>query len=159
MGKVLVAYYSRTGKTQRMAEAVAAGVRAAGVEAELKAVQDVSTGELGDYDGFIFGSPTYYGSMAWEMKKLLDESVQHHGRLAGKVGGAFSSSANLAGGNETTILDILKAFLVHGMIIQGAAQGDHFGPISIGMPNDRSLPQCEALGRRVGELVQRLFPA
>jgi multimeric flavodoxin WrbA len=63
------------------------------------------------------GSPTYYGTMAWELKKLLDESVKFHGKLRGKVGGAFTSSANVGGGNETTVLDILKALLIHGMVV------------------------------------------
>jgi len=158
MARVLVAYYSRTGKTERMAGAVADGVRGVGLEVDLKSVQEVAAADLLQYEGLIFGAPTYYGTIPWEMKKLVDESVQFHGQLLGKVGGAFASSANIAGGNETTILDILKIFLIHGMIIQGAAQGDHYGPVSVGAPNDRSLPQCAALGRRVGELVKRLFP-
>ena len=156
MGKVLVAYYSRTGNTEKMAQAVAAGARSTGVEVALKPIANVTVEELTEFDGLIFGSPTYYGSMAWEIKRLLDESVELHGRLAGKVGGAFTSSANIGGGNETTILDILKAFLIHGMIIEGNAHGDHYGPVAINAPDKRSIPQCEALGKRVGELVKRL---
>jgi NAD(P)H dehydrogenase (quinone) len=158
MAKMLVAYYSRTGNTEKMAELVAAGARSTGVEVALQPITEVLAADLLNYDGLIFGSPTYYGSMAWEMKRLLDESVQYHGQLAGKVGGAFSSSANVGGGNETTVLDILKAFLIHGMIIQGSAHGDHYGPVAINAPDKRSTPQCESLGKRVGELVKKLFP-
>ena len=157
MAKVLVAYYSRTGNTEKMARAVAEGARTAGVEVALKHVADVTANELLAYDGLIFGSPTYYGTMAWEMKKLFDASVEFHGKLAGKIGGAFSSSANVGGGNETTVLDILKVFLIHGMIVQGAAHGDHYGPVAISAPDERSLAQCEGLGKRVGELAKRLF--
>ncbi len=63
--------------------------------------------------------------MAAEIKKFIDESVKFHGKLEGKVGGAFSSSAQIGGGNETTIMDILKTLLIHGMIIQGSSKGDH----------------------------------
>ena len=88
--------------------------------------------ELLKADGIIFGSPNYYGGMAAPVKGFLDESVKFHGELKGKVGGAFSSSANIGGGNETTIMNILKAFLIHGMIVQGTSQGDHYGPVAIG---------------------------
>jgi len=158
MSRILVGYHSRSGNTQKMAETVAAGARSVGIEVDLKPIADLSAADLLQYDGLIFGSPTYYGTMAWEMKRLLDESVQYHGKLSGKVGGAFSSSANIGGGNETTILAILKAFLIHGMIIQGTAHGDHYGPVAINAPDSRSTPQCEALGKRVAELVKRLFP-
>jgi len=157
MAKVLVAYYTRTGNTEKMAQRVAAGVRSTGVEVKVKPIAEVSAKELLQYEGLIFGSPTYYGNMAWEMKKLLDESVEYHGRLSGKVGAAFSSSANIGGGNETTILAILQAFLIHGMIVEGTAHGDHYGPVAINAPDKRSTPQCEALGKRVGELVKKLF--
>jgi len=156
MSKVLVAYYSRTGNTEKMAQAVAAGARSAGAEVVVKPIVEVTVEELTQFNGLIFGSPTYYGSMAWEMKRLFDESVALHGRLAGKVGGAFTSSANIGGGNETTVLDILKAFLIHGMIVEGNAHGDHYGPVAIKAPDKRSTPQCEALGKRVAELAWKL---
>ena len=71
-------------------------------------------------------------------------------------GGAFSSCANVGSGS-TTVLDILHVLLVHGLIIQGDAHGDHYGPVSILAPDSRSVTQCQALGKRVGELVKRLF--
>lgn len=157
MAKMLICYYSRTGHTEHMARAVADGAAGvAGAEAVVKAVADVEARELLDYDAVVLGSPTYYGSMAAELKKLLDESVAFHGQLAGKVGGAFSSSANVGGGNETTVLDILKALLIHGMVIQGSAGGDHYGPVAIGDVDDRSKGECRKLGRAVAELAGRL---
>ena len=94
--------------------------------------------------------------MAAEIKKLLDQSVKFHGRLDGKIGAAFASSANVGGGNETTILDILNAMLIHGMIIQGDSQGDHYGAVSIDAPDSRATKQCTRLGSRVAKLVKRL---
>jgi len=121
-----------------------------------KKVEDAKLEELLDADGIVLGSPTYYGTMAAELKRFLDESVKHHGKLVGKVGGAFTSSGGIGGGNETTIMDILKALLIHGMIVQGTTSGGHYGPVAIGAPDDRAMKECKALGARVAELVKRL---
>lgn len=156
MAKVLIAYYSRTGNTARMSELIEQGLKSGGVDVVRKRVQDTTADELLDYDGIIAGSPTYYGSMAWELKKLLDESVKLHGRLDGKVGGAFTSSANIGGGNETTILDIINAWLIHGMIVQGDSQGDHYGRVSVGAPDARVESQCKRFGERFAALVKKV---
>jgi NAD(P)H dehydrogenase (quinone) len=157
MAKILITYYSRGGNTKEMAQAVQIGVEQEKVDCRLKAVDEVNVKELVDYDGIIIGSPTYYGDMASEIKKLLDESVSLHGQLSQKVGGAFTSSANIGGGNETTILSILKALLVHGMVIAGSSSGDHYGPVSIGLPDKRARKQCIDLGVRTAQLVKKLF--
>lgn len=156
MEKVLIIYYSRTGNTKKMAELIGEGVKKEGGEALVKDVKDVLVDELLKYDAIVIGSPTYYGTMAAELKKLLDDSVKFHGRLEGKIGAAFASSGNLAGGNETTILDILNAFLIHGMIIQGDPQGDHYGPAAIGTPDARSTKECMRLGARLVKLAKRV---
>ena len=155
--KVLVIYYSQTGNTKKMARMIADGVKVEGVKVELKNAEEVKARELLSADGIIVGSPTYYGSMAYQIKQLFDESVEFHGELDGKVGAAFSSSANIGGGNETTILDILNAMLIHGMVIQGDASGDHYGPVAIGVPDSRSSKQCRRLGQRVARLVKKLL--
>lgn len=139
-----------------MAEEIAKGVKKGKVPVELKKVGDVKASDLLNYDGIIIGSPTYYGTMASPIKKLLDDSVEFHGELAGRVGAAFASSANVGGGNETTILDILNAMLIHGMVIGGDSQGDHYGPVAIGAPDGRALKQCLRLGERVAKLVKKL---
>ncbi len=157
MVKILIIYYSRTGNTEKMAKLIRDGVLSEGVEAELKKVEDTTVGDLLSSDGIIMGSPTYYGTMSAELKKLIDDSVSHHGSLDGKVGAAFSSSANIGGGNETTVLDILKAMLIHGMIVQGDPKGDHYGPVSINAPDQRSASMCTKLGARTAKLVIKLF--
>jgi NAD(P)H dehydrogenase (quinone) len=156
MAKAIVIYYSRTGNTAKMAESVAQGMEKGGLSAEVKKVENVSPGDLLKYDAIVIGSPTYYGTMASQIKKLLDETVEFHGRLDGKVGAAFSSSANVGGGNETTILDVLNAMLIHGMVIQGDPVGDHYGPVSIDAPDNRATKNCVRLGQRVAALTKRL---
>jgi NAD(P)H dehydrogenase (quinone) len=82
--------------------------------------------------------------------------VKYHGQLEGKVGAAFSSAANIGGGNETTILAILHSMLIHGMILRGNSKGDHYGPVSINAPDSRVERQCRELGRRVAELTDQV---
>ncbi len=158
MPKALVCYYSVTHNTEKMAVRIADVLRAEGLEADVKTVEDTGVDELLNYDCLVFGSPTYYGSMAWPLKKLFDESVKFHGRLRGKVGGAFASSANVGGGNETTILDILNALLIHGMVVRGDHRHDHYGPVSIGRPDKRALTCCESYAKNVAALAKKLFP-
>ena len=154
MSKVLVVCYSRSGNTEAMAKLVAEGVESEGVEVECKKVSDTSVDDLLTADGIILGSPTYYGTMAAEIKKLLDDSVRYHGKLDGKVGAAFSSSGGVGGGNETTVMDMLRALIIHGMIVQGDPKGDHYGPVAIGKPDRRSSKECRRLGQRVARLVK-----
>ena len=102
------------------------------------------------------GKPTYYGHMAAPLKQLFDELVGSHGRLDGKVGAAFSSAANIGGGNETTIMGIIEAMLIGGMVVQGDPEGDHYGPVSIGRPDQRVQQQCARRGRRIAELTRKV---
>ncbi len=158
MAKALVAYYSKTGHTKAMAARIAEVLTAEGLDVTQETVDRVPVESLTGYDCLVFGSPTYYGTIAWPLKKLIDESVKIHGKLRGKVGGAFTSSGNLAGGNETTVLDILKSLLIHGMIVQGDHQGDHYGPVAVGRPDERSLKSCAAYGQKLARLTRALHP-
>ncbi|MCP4653335.1 MAG: flavodoxin family protein [Candidatus Omnitrophica bacterium] len=146
--KTAVIYYSRGGTTKKMAEIIAGELNDNGGNADLFSVEDIQPKQLLDYDGLIIGSPTYYGTLAAEVKSLLDKSVSFHGKLDGKFGAAFSSAANVAGGNETTILSILEAMLIHGMIIQGDPRGDHYGPVAVGKVDDRCQDNCKRLAAR-----------
>jgi len=157
MASVLVLYYSRTGNTQKMAKIITEELKVKGQDATLKAIDDVNVDELEAMDGVIIGSPTYYGTMAAQIKTLLDETVKIHGKLDGKVGGAFSSAANIAGGNETTILDIINALLIHGFIIQGDPKGSHYGPVSIGAPDDRVEKECKRFADRFSNLLGMIY--
>jgi len=156
MAKALIVYYSRSGNTRKMAETIAEGVKKEEVAAEVRDVKDVTPDDLKAFDAIVVGSPTYYGSMAAEIKKLFDDSIRFHGKLDGKIGAAFASSANIGGGNETTILDILNAMLIHGMIVQGDPKGDHYGPVAIGAPDERAIKECLRAGARIARLVKKL---
>ena len=155
--KILVSYYSRTGNTKKMAEAIVKGVKNQGVACDLKEVTTVTVDELPNYDALIFGSPTYYGLMAAEMKKLIDDSVKYHGKLTGKIGGAFSSSGMMGGGGETTILSIIEALMIHGMIIIGDAIMQHYGPLAVGEPNKEVYKMCIQYGQKIADLTKKVF--
>ncbi len=156
MATGLVIYYSRSGNTKKMAQIIAKSMNDADLPTVSKDVTDVSLGDIMEADAIVIGSPCYYGEMTNEIKALIDESVSKHGKLDGKVGAAFSSSANVGGGNETVIMGILHTLLVHGMIIQGDPRGDHFGPVSIGAPDDRATAQCQRKGKRIAELTKKM---
>ncbi len=154
--KVLIVFFSRSGNTARMADMVAEGVRQGGADPAVKPVAEARISDLTEAQGIILGSPTYYGSMAAEIKRFIDASVKLHGQLNGKVGGAFTSSGGIAGGNETAVLDMLKAMLIHGMVIPGNSSGDHYGPVAVGAPDQRASEQCRQMGKIVGQLTVKL---
>lgn len=156
MPRILICYYSRSGNTKKMAYLIQKGVMEAGVDVDTKDVKSVKVDDLRQYDGIIIGSPTYYGLMAAPIKDLLDKSIKLHGTLQDKVGGAFASSANVGGGNETTIMAILQSLLIHGMIICGDHRGDHYGPVAIEKPDRRAEVVCVRYGKRVAELTKKL---
>ncbi len=155
--KILVGYYSKTEHTKKMAEAIAQGIKKENVTVELKKVKDISPDELLEFEAIIFGSPTYYGIMAADLKKLFDESVKHHGKLSGKIGGAFTTSGIMGGGGETTILSILEAFLIHGMIVIGDARAQHYGPLAIGDPDGNAIDTCKKYGQKIAESTKKIF--
>jgi NAD(P)H dehydrogenase (quinone) len=157
MAKGIVIYYSRTGNTKEMAEIISRAMNDAGLQTDCKAVDKVKADDLLGYDAIVIGSPTYYGNMAGPIKELIDEAVTFHGKLDGKTGAAFSSAANIGGGNETTILGIIEAMLIAGMVVQGDPRGDHYGPVSIGKPDDRVSRQCERRGTRIAELTIKML--
>ncbi|MGP9822001.1 NAD(P)H:quinone oxidoreductase [Salinarimonas sp. NSM] len=141
MAKVLVLYYSTWGHIEQMANAAAEGAREAGAEVVVKRVPELvpdeiakgahykldqaapiaDPNELADYDAIIFGTPTRYGNMAAQMKNFLDQTgaLWAQGKLVGKVGSVFTSSATQHGGQESTILSFHTVLLHHGMVIVG----------------------------------------
>ena len=92
MAKVLIVYYSRAGSTEKMAEFIGEGVRMAGHQATLRKTSDIkNAAELAGYDGYIFGSPTYYLTVAEPMKTFLFMAEKGKDDLKGKLAGAFCS--------------------------------------------------------------------
>lgn len=159
MPDVLIVYDSESGNTEKMARYVAEGVKAVdGVSVKVQRAESTTNEDLLATDGIIAGSPVYYGLMSAKLKAVFDTSVKIHGKLDGKVGGAFASSGGIATGAETTIFSIIEALLVHGMIVQGNARGpmQHYGAAAKGAPDEKEQESCRMLGKRVAQLVQRL---
>ncbi len=155
MSEILIIYYSRSGSTEKLAKAVAEGVKEGKGNPTLKKVDEIDVNELPNFDGIIAGSPVYYGSMAAELKKFFDESVVVRRKLFNKVGAAFATGAHRTGGKETTILSILQAMLINGMIIVGDPfeTGGHYGAAG---SDEVGLKEGRALGKRVAELAEQL---
>jgi NAD(P)H dehydrogenase (quinone) len=154
--KILIVYDSRSGNTEKMAYAVVEGVREEEVDVVIRKVDEASVDELPDADGVILGSPVYYGLPTGKIKEFVDASVKYHGKLDGKVGGAFASSGGIHTGAETTIIALHEALLIHGMIVQGTSGANHYGAASVGAPDDNDRESCKKLGKRVASLVKRL---
>jgi flavodoxin len=90
MSKVMIAYISLSGNTEKMAQYIAEGTRFSGQEAVVKKISDIkSADDLADYNGYIFGSPTYHRDMAEPMKTFL--FLAKKANLEGKLAGAFGS--------------------------------------------------------------------
>ena len=160
MTKVLVLYYSSYGHVETMAGAVAEGARAAGAQVAVKRVPELvaadvaaksgfktqqaapvaTVDELADYDAIIFGTPTRFGNMAAQMRNFLDQTggLWFGGKLIGKVGSVFVSTATQHGGQETTLTSFHTTLLHHGMVIVGVPYSEArqmtLGEISGGSP-------------------------
>jgi NAD(P)H dehydrogenase (quinone) len=141
MAKVLVLYYSSYGHVEKMAEAVAEGARSAGATVDVKRVPELvpeavakashfkldqaapvcTVDELPNYDAIILGVPTRFGNMPAQMKNFLDQTggLWFQGKLVGKVGSVFVSTATQHGGQESTILSTHTVLLHHGMVVVG----------------------------------------
>jgi len=156
MAKILIIYQSKTGNTAAMAESVEQGVKREGVEVVRKKIEEASVDDLLEPQGIIIGSPTYFAATTAEIKRFVDDSIKHYKKLEGKVGAAFVSCGGIGGGAETAILDILRAFLVHGMIVPGFVSGGHYGPVSVGPPTEERKKVCVEFGSKVASIVKRL---
>ncbi len=157
--QVLVLYYSKGGNTRKLAERVVEGVESvSGVKALLRSTQEVSKDDFLNSAGIIAGSPVYFGSMAWDLKRIFDEYVSIRKKMENKVGAAFTTSGDASGGKETTLMSIIQCLLIYGMIVVGdpmAATG-HYGVACVGAPDEKISENGRKLGRRVAELCKRL---
>lgn len=106
MGKVVVAYISRTGNTEKMAQYIAEGIRIGGHTADLKKVTSIKNEkEIEGYDGYVLGCPTYHRDMTAAMKTFL--FLMEKLNLTGKIGGAFCSYTH-SGESGPMIYDTLQ---------------------------------------------------
>ncbi len=198
MSKILVLYYSSYGHVENMARAIAVGVASVdSVSVTVKRVAELvpdeqareggmkldqeapiaEPGELGDYDGIIFGTPTRFGNMAAQMRNFLDQTgaLWAKGALIGKVGSVFTSTATQHGGQESTILSFHTTLLHHGMVIVGlpysaadqtrideVTGGSPYGAATIAggdgarQPSENELSLARFQGRHVAEIARKL---
>ncbi|MBZ6377320.1 NAD(P)H:quinone oxidoreductase, type IV [Pacificimonas flava] len=197
MTKVLVLYYSSYGHTAKMADAAAEGARSAGAEADVMRVPETvpadiveaagfnyddnhkvaSIEDLAGYDAIIVGSPTRYGRMASQMAAFWDATgpLWMEGKLIGKVGAAFTSTASQHGGQETTLFSTITNLLHHGLVIVGLPYsfqdqmgvdevkgGAPYGATTIAggdgsrMPSQTELDGARFQGKLVAETAQKL---
>ncbi len=199
--KVLVVYYSLYGHVWQLAQAVAAGVKSvAGVEVVLRRVQEFPEVEqersqhphvlevwerqkdipvctledLKEAEGFVFGTPTRYGNMIAQMKRLIDSTATIWFDFEGKPAGVFTSSGSTHGGQETTCFTMMAPLLHLGCIIVGVPYstpgmlhnegrgGTPYGASTIAGPQNELQPTKEDLaiaqaqGRRVAEIAKKL---
>lgn len=195
---VLVLYYSRYGATRAMAEQIAAGIESQrGIQARLRTVPAVSAtseavepeipeqgavyaslDDLRHCAGLVIGSPTRFGNMAAPLKYFLDGTSELWlgGALIDKPASAFTSTASLHGGQETTLISMLFPLLHHGMVYAGLPYsepsllettrgGTPYGASHLaGKASDQPLDDherqlCHAQGCRVARLAQVLSAA
>ena len=200
--KILVVYYSMYGHILQMAQVAAEGVKEAGVEPVLRRVrefedvekdipnhehalavwnrqQDIpvcTLDDLKDADGYLFGTPTRYGNMTAQMKRLFDSTAQLWlaGAFEGKPAGVFTSTATAHGCQETTPLTMMPPLLHLGMIVVGVPYsvpgmlhtegrgGTPYGASTVAgsrnelEPAPEDLAIARALGRRVAEVTKKL---
>ncbi len=199
MAKILVLYYSTWGHVERMAQEVASGARSVpGVEVTVKRVPETmpaqtlaaihaktqqeapvaEPGELGDYDAVIFGTPTRFGNMCGQMRNFLDQTGQlwQQGKLVGKIGSVFASTATQHGGQETTITSFHTTLLHHGMVVVGVPYacpqltnmdeitgGTPYGATTLSkgdgsrMPSDNELAVARYQGQHVAGIASKMF--
>lgn len=157
--QILVMYYSSTGHTKKLAEEIAKGVgEIESVACLVKPVADVTKDDFVASDGIIAGSPVYFGTMAAELKTVFEKFIGVRKKMGDKIGAAFATSGDSSGGKETTIMSIIQAFLIYGMIIVGDpldATG-HYGVSCIGSPDRSTAINAAKLGKRVASLAKKL---
>ncbi len=160
--QILVLYYSKGGNTHKLAEAIAKGVDSVdGVNALVKKTDQVTKEDFLKSSGIIAGSPVYFGGMAAELKKIFEDFVSVRRKMENKIGAAFATSGDASGGKETTMLSILQALLIYGMIVVGdplSASG-HFGTACVGPPDEKTCKNGAKLGRRTAKLALQLEAA
>jgi flavorubredoxin len=141
MPKILILYYSRTGNTKKMAEAVAEGAKTVqGVQVEVSYY--VSVEELSGYDAVLVGVPTYHHDMTVDIKRLFEDAAEKGVSLKGKIGAAFGSYG-WSGEAPRLVLEIMR-----NRFEMDAAEAP---PLAKYAPDQAALDKCRDLGRRVAE--------
>jgi flavorubredoxin len=141
MKKILVLYYSRTGNTEKMANAVAEGAKSSGnVEVELS--YHVDTQSLNHFDAILVGSPTYHHDMPLDFKNLFEEAAVQGISLKGKIGVSFGSYG-WSGEAPKLISEIMK-YKFEMQVVEPPLLAKY-------TPDQGIINSCRDLGKRVSE--------
>ena len=144
---ILVLYYSRTGRTEALARAVAEGARAVeGASARVKRVDYATVDDFISCDGVAFGSPNYFSYMAGLMKDFFDRALSVREKVTGKPAIAFTSG----GGSSNSALLSLEG-MIRSFRLQEAADG----VVSQGEPSIEDLATCRKLGEALAKSAMK----
>ena len=164
MLQISIIYDTRGGNTEKMAEAVAAGIEETeGVRYKLIPVEEAEPDDLLEAEGVIVGSPTHCGLLTWKLKRFFDEHTgAAWGEVKGKIGAAFTTSGGLGGGNEMAAASILNVLINYGFLVFGLPDyaasevTAHYGAVAVGEPNSEELKSCYILGEQTAAYVKKM---
>jgi multimeric flavodoxin WrbA len=143
MVDVLVLYYSRSGRTEVLANSIAEGVDSVeGASANVKRVDYATVNDLIYCDAIAFGSPNYFSYMAGLMKDFFDKALSIRERVAGKPSVAFTSGG---GGSDAALLSLER------MITSFRLEKVADGVVSQGEPSRENLRACKKLGETLAK--------
>ncbi len=146
MGKILIAYYSRTGKTEKMAEYIAEGIRFGGNSADIRKLSDIKNEkELEGYDGYALGCPTYHRDMTANMKTFL--FLVEKAQLNGKAGGAFGSYTH-SGDAPKYIFDTMENVFKMDMTSLGS-----FNLLEHLVEGAEGMKACQDYGKSISDML------
>ena len=148
MKKALVAYFSRTGKTQQMAEYIAEGIRINGHEAEIKKLSEIKNEKmLAGYDGYVIGSPTYHRAMPGIVETFL--FLAQKANLGGKVGGTFGSYTH-SGDAPKLIFETMEFVYKMDMVDLGS-----FNLLEHLVETGEGIKSCHDYGKAIGDKLNK----
>ena len=149
--KVLVLYYSGSGNTRGMAEAITEGMKSSAMNVTMEDVEKVNISHLPNYDGIVVGSPTYFSNMAWQVKKIIDESIIHYrgGKLKGKVAGVFTSAGTKKDGKDCLkTLEVALGYHHEMRVVEGILRVD-------GESDQEVEKRCLEYGKKLAKEIEK----
>jgi len=185
MKDILILYYSKNDSTKKMARAISRGIESVpNISSVIRTVNSknykdsddllVTKEDLKSCSGIIIGSPTHFGNMAAPLKEFFDNTTEEwlNNTLENKLGGVFTSTSSMHGGQETTLLSMMLPLLHHGMIIAGVpyseknlastkSGGTPYGPTHVSHNNLIELTEeekaiCLTFGKRFAKIIKEM---
>ena len=140
MSKIAVVYWSGTGNTQTMAEAVLEGAKESGAEAELFTASEFDDSKMDSYDAVAFGCPAM-GAEVLEESEFQPMFDGLEGKLGGKKIGLFGSY-DWGDGEWMRNWEETCRTAEANLVSDGVICND--------TPDDEAVENCKALGKALG---------